>query len=194
MTVDNAATRPVKTSHTHPLPIAAVPTPGGGVIGMTLCPGKRQPEAVTGPWDRDLAQDLEAIRAFGATTLVTLMETHELVGAQVPAEVMQKAALSAGLTWHHWPIVDLAAPTEAFERLWSAEAPLLCRTLHGGGKVLIHCRGGRGRSGLVAARLLIELGAISADAVTTVRAAQPLAIETAAQEEHVRRYQPILRI
>ena len=55
---------------------------------------------------------------------------------------------------------------------------------------MVHCRGGRGRSGLVAARLLVELGIGNEAAIKAVRAAQPLAIETPPQEAHVRDYRP----
>ena len=68
-----------RTSDTHPLQIAFVETPGNGKIGMTFCTGKQDPNAMTGPWDRDLESDLAAIANWGATALVTLMELHELV-------------------------------------------------------------------------------------------------------------------
>jgi ADP-ribosyl-[dinitrogen reductase] hydrolase len=187
-----STSRPVKTSRTHPLPIAIVATPGGGSIGMTLCPGKRQPEAITGPWERGLADDFAVITQFAARHLVTLMETHELLAAQVPPETLAAAARASDMTWHHWPIADFTTPDEAFERLWRAEARALRDTLADGRRVLVHCRGGRGRSGLVAARFLIELGMAAPDAISAVRAAQPMAMETTAQEHHVRGYKPIL--
>jgi ADP-ribosyl-[dinitrogen reductase] hydrolase len=51
--------------------------------------------------------------------------------------------------------------------------------------VLLHCMGGLGRSGMVAARLLVELGEEPRTAIQRVRAARPGAIETAAQEAYV---------
>ena len=182
---------PVKTSLTHPLPLPVVATPGGGGVGMTMCPGKRQPEAVTGPWDRDLATDMAAIVGFGASALVTLMETWELESAKTPPANLKAAALSASLTWHHWPIVDLAAPDAAFEKAWQAEAGELCTRLRNGTRIVVHCRGGRGRSGLVAARFLIERGVGNDDAFAAVRTTQQLAIETPIQEEHVRTFRPV---
>lgn len=61
----------------------------------------------------------------------------------------------------------------------------LCALLRDGGRVLVHCRGGLGRAGTVAARLLVELGDPAAVAVECVRQARPGAIETAAQLEYV---------
>ena len=56
-----------KTSSSHPLRIDAVEAPGGGLIGMTFCPGKKQDDALSGPWDRDLRLDVISIVQFSAT-------------------------------------------------------------------------------------------------------------------------------
>ncbi len=45
----------MRTSLTHPLQIATFqPFPGSGKIGITFCPGKVQPGAMSGSWNRDL--------------------------------------------------------------------------------------------------------------------------------------------
>ena len=177
--------RPVKTSITHPLEIHAVAA-GAGVVGMTLCPGKVQPHAATGPWDRDLARDMDVIARFGASILITLMESHELATA-VAAEAISDAARARGIKWLHLPIVDLNVPDAAFERTWLDAGKTVRRALRQGAKVVVHCRGGRGRSGLLAARILVELGMDPETAMSEVRVANPLAIETTVQEEHVRK-------
>jgi ADP-ribosyl-[dinitrogen reductase] hydrolase len=48
--------------------------------------------------------------------------------------------------------------------------------------VLVHCRGGLGRAGTIAARLLVELGMEPTKAIASVRAVRPGAIETSDQE------------
>ncbi len=52
--------------------------------------------------------------------------------------------------------------------------------------VVVHCLGGLGRSGTIAARLLVELGIDPDDAINRVRQSRPGAIETKAQEQYVR--------
>jgi protein-tyrosine phosphatase len=176
----------IKTSISHPLAVFAVMTPGGGKIGMTLCPGKCQPQAVTGPWQRDLALDVAAIKAFGADLLITLMEADELIAAAVPGETLRASVLSAGLDWLHLPIADFQAPDQAFEHLWAVHGTRVRGLLQTGKHVVLHCRGGRGRSGMIAARLLVEIGAAPEAAIAGVRSVNPLAMETSAQEAHVR--------
>ena len=60
------------------------------------------------------------------------------------------------------------------------------RTLRGGGRVVVHCRGGIGRAGTVASRLLVELGLCAPEeALARVRTARPACVETWEQERHV---------
>lgn len=103
-----------RTSRSDPLGIdsvAAGPTPG--FIGLTICPGKHDPVAMTGLWARDLEADLVAVRDWGATTLVTLTEDHEFELLKV-ADLGQRAG-EVGLVWHHLPIRDVDVPGEAFD-------------------------------------------------------------------------------
>ncbi len=154
---------------------------------MTLCPGKRQPHAITGPWERDLDRDMDAIKDFGANLLITLMETPELAAAAVPAEHIRDAAVRRTIEWLHIPIVDFQPPGAAFETAWKARLPHILKLLQDGGSIVTHCRGGRGRSGTVAARLLVDLGHAPDAAIRAVRDVNPLAMETAVQEDYIRR-------
>jgi ADP-ribosyl-[dinitrogen reductase] hydrolase len=52
--------------------------------------------------------------------------------------------------------------------------------------VLVHCKGGLGRAGTVAALMLLELGMTPSDAIRMVRQARKGAIETPGQEQYVR--------
>ena len=56
-----------------------------------------------------------------------------------------------------------------------------------GGHFVLHCWAGLGRTGTVAARLLVELGADPAAAIDLVRGSRPGAIQSLQQEVHVRR-------
>lgn len=176
----------MKTSLSHPLQIPAVAPPGGGKIGMALCPGKRQPHAATGPWHRDLSVDMAAIRLFGTSLLVTLMEASELDQANVPADVMRAAAEQLGIAWMHLPIVDFQAPSRTFEDVWPRHSAAIRELLANGQNIVLHCRGGRGRSGMMAARLLVDFGFPPEKAIAAVRAVNPLAMETEVQESYIR--------
>ena len=174
----------MRTSHSHPLRIAALPVPGApGRIGITFCPGKRQRDAMTGAWDRDLDLDLDAVRAWGADAVVTLVEDHELRALRV--EGLGEGVRARGMTWFHLPIRDYHTPGPAFEEAWSEAGPQLGAMLREGRDVVVHCKGGLGRAGTIAGRLLVEAGCVPAAAVDAVRAARPGAIETEDQRRYV---------
>ena len=135
---------------------------------------------------RDLAQDLDLIAAWGASAVVTLVEPAELLMLKVPH--LGEAVHAKGMTWHHLPIADYSVPDEGFERIWQTQGRELRARLCHGENILLHCKGGLGRTGTVAACLLREAGIGAADAVAQVRLVRPKTIETTQQERYVQAY------
>ncbi|MCK7576524.1 MAG: cyclin-dependent kinase inhibitor 3 family protein [Chromatiales bacterium] len=179
----------IRTSLTHPLQIAAVrASPSHGRIGITFCPGKHDPLAQTGAWKRDLGIDLDAIAAWGAKLVLTLVEPAELVALKVPS--LGEEVQRRGIEWCHLPIADYSIPTEAFEQQWITQGHAIRERLRHGDDVLVHCRGGLGRAGMIAARLLVELGMEPDEAIRSVRRERRGAIETSSQLALVRRTVP----
>ena len=138
---------------------------------------------MSGAWDRDLAVDLDAIRDWGAAAIVTLVEPKEL--ALLRVERLGEEVLRRNMLWFHLPIVHVSIPDQRFEEKWDVVGEKLRSILRDGSDVLVHCRGGLGRAGTIASRLLIELGMPPKDAIAKVRTVRPGAIETQAQEEYV---------
>ncbi len=174
-------------SEISPLRIDAVEVPGtGGLIGMTGCPGKDEYAGIgisSGPWKRDLDDDLEVVIAWGARALVSLIERHEFVLLDVPGFPDRVRAF--GIPWFHLPIVDLDVPDGRFDEEWETAGGELRRILADGGRIILHCRAGLGRTGTMAARLLIEFGMDPREAIARVRRVRPGAIQTRVQEEYV---------
>jgi len=178
------------TSISHPLQIEAVsPGPGMGRIGITFCPGKCDPNGITGSWERDLDLDLDAVRTWGASAVVTLLEDWEL--EHLGVQDLGKEVTRRRMAWFQLPIADGEIPDQAFEAAWQEAGEELRSILRGGGDIVVHCRGGLGRAGTIAARLLVELGLKPETAIAEVREARLGAIETDVQEEFVLRLHPV---
>lgn len=106
-----------------------------------------------GDW---LADEMAGLHAAGVRVLVSLLEPAEQWALDLADEPMQ--AQAAGVHFLSCPIPDrrvppFAAPTFAFI------ADLATRVTNGQ-HVAIHCRLGIGRSGLMAASVLVQLGAM----------------------------------
>ncbi len=174
----------IKTSDSHPLRIDSLSVPGSCAhIGLTFCPGKHSKGIYGGTWQRDLNKDLNAIKAWGCSALVTLIENHEFALLGVTNFTQTVARYS--LDWFHLPIEDMQPPHEQFEKQWAIAGPQLHQCLSAGHSIVIHCRGGLGRTGLLAARMLVELGLSPDKAVDAARVARPRSIETYAQEHYI---------
>ena len=88
------------------------------------------------------------------------------------------------MVFHFW--IDALSNFGGVERVWAEVGPRIRGLLQEGQRVLFHCRAGHGRSGMMAARLLIELGWSAESAISEVRRVRPGAIEGAAQQAAVR--------
>ncbi len=180
----------VRTSSSHPLQIGTIRmSPGLGSIGVTFCPGKKQQSAMTGAWDRHVGVDVQAISEWGAAAVVSLIEEHEIESLGVSS--LGEEVFGRHMDWLHLPIPDVSVPGADFEEAWLQHGEGLRARLRDGFGILVHCKGGLGRAGMIAARLLAELGYSPDDAIANVRNVRPGAIETAAQAEFVRRLSAI---
>ncbi len=183
---------PIGTSVTHPLRIDEVVVPKtGGRIGMTILPGRSSAHVTNSgiTWKRDLATDVEALRAAAPDLVFTLNESFEFANLGVPE--FEATMRSSGIPWRHLPIPDAGVPDPAFERRWQTVGPEARAILKRGGLIVVHCRAGLGRTGTIAARLLVELGTSPAEAIAAVRRARAHTIETSGQERHIASIGPI---
>ena len=203
-TRSETAPPPVFTSASHPLEIAFLSRAGlpddNGPIGFCMLPGRRKAKK-THRWARDLSADLVAIRSTPSTRrllggvavpdprysteparprqdrlcLVTLCTEEELArdspGFQEAVRVIACR--------EHLPIQDKRRPhdTRAFDELIAR----LVDRINNDFRVVIHCNGGKGRSALVTAAVLIGLKVPYAKAVAGVRAARPGSLRNSLQ-------------
>jgi ADP-ribosyl-[dinitrogen reductase] hydrolase len=158
-------------SEIHPIRIAEITTgPNCGKIGITFAPEKRQLDAMSGLWGRDLATNLDAIADWNAAAVMTLLEDHELRALNIPD--LSHEVRRRHMEWHHLPRADVSIPSALFESTWPDNSRQIQTLLGKGWNVLIHCKGGLGRAGMIAAHVLVQLGSDPTRAIDMVRAAR----------------------
>ncbi|MGI5863800.1 MAG: cyclin-dependent kinase inhibitor 3 family protein [Myxococcales bacterium] len=173
-----------RTSDTDPIKVALLPQELVGLpgrIGLTFAPGKKH-KALTGEWYRDVDKDLERLcQAYGTRVLVSLIEDPELDLLGIP-ELFDRCAFH-GIQVIRFPIPDGGVPRELGE--FSQLVERILADARAGKTVVIQCRGGLGRSGLVASSCLVSLGVAPNDAIAAVRRVRPGAVENQAQERFI---------
>ncbi len=176
-----------KTSESDPILVDFLPQEElevPGQLGLTLAPGKKTDEKDV-QWERDLETDLKRLREeYGVGVLVSLMERDEYSDLQIP-ELFQKAE-EQGMAVLYLPIPDYGVPNASEDDDYRPFIEDVANRIEEGETVIVHCRGGLGRSGMVAASVLVALGQSAEEAIKTVRGARKGAIETPDQEDRVR--------
>ncbi|WP_306152695.1 protein phosphatase [Roseovarius sp. MMSF_3281] len=122
------------------------------------------------------AEDLAHLRDWQPALVITMTSLAEMArhGAQGLGADLQ----DAGTRWAHVPVTDYGVPSITQEDAWHEASRAALAALHGGGRVLIHCAGGCGRSGMAALRLMIEAGEPVDTALARLRGVRPCAVET----------------
>ena len=162
----------------------------GGQVAMSCCPGRAGPVLLPNSGQRFLERDVATIARWGAQALVTLLDERELGRLRLAG--LPTLLSAAGVAWHHVPMHAQSDPDERFEQAWARFAPGLRTVLLHGGKLAIHCRDGMSRTGVVTARLLVEIGCPTQDALNRVRAARPGCVSHPAQERYLRAQAPVI--
>lgn len=132
----------------------------------------------------DLPADISVLKAAGVSAVITLLTEEEL--EENGLRTLGDEVRLHDMHWFHLPIRDFGTPDEAFEAAWPDVLEKLREVMDAGGAVSIHCKGGRGRTGIVAAKLLLAEGG-EMDAVTTaVKAARAGALEDPPAMEYLK--------
>src|SRR5260370_39753615 len=122
-----------------------------------------------GDW---LEDEFSGLRRAGIDMIVALLEEDEAAQLDLAGEA--KAAEANGLRFISFPIPDRGVPAST-----SAAVSLIASiagALEEGKNVAVHCRQGIGRSGLIAAGVLIKSGMSPARALQCVNSSRAIAV------------------
>ena len=180
-------TRPTLTSDDSPLRVAFLPLElhgSRGTLGLTFAPGKKH-QGLEALWNRDLSTDLRRLReVYGTDLLVSLIEDSELTLLHI--EDLYARARHFGIDTLRLQIQDGSVPRSL--PMLASLVKQVATALERGRNVVVHCRGGLGRAGLVTAAILIGHGLDARRAMAEIRKTRPGAIENRLQEEFVERF------
>jgi protein-tyrosine phosphatase len=143
-------------------------------IGLTILPGRKD-------YSRSVDEDLKQLKQYKVTTVIPLITDDEL-GHFGVSNLLTKYA-EYGIKVNRLPIMDQLISSESEMKEMVA---YLDQAISKEEKIVLHCVGGLGRSGLVAASYLKFKGLDSNNAIQAVRNVRgPRAVESKVQEEFV---------
>eukprot|EP01130_Rhizamoeba_saxonica_P011603 TRINITY_DN4824_c0_g1_i3.p1 TRINITY_DN4824_c0_g1~~TRINITY_DN4824_c0_g1_i3.p1 ORF type:complete len:469 (+),score=91.90 TRINITY_DN4824_c0_g1_i3:36-1442(+) len=174
---ENAST---DIDQTDPIEVYFLPTSdvylSEGNIGMCMAPGRLKKHK--SDWKRELGDDLDRIHnIYNCDVLVTLgiffvcfeltftVRHSELRDIGIPNLITE--ATSRGMESIHFPIKDKSVPGSMQRLIVTVEA--IIERLKEGKTVVVHCNGGKGRSGLIVVATLVGLGKKVDKAIESVR-------------------------
>ncbi|KAF0231497.1 MAG: hypothetical protein FD175_798 [Beijerinckiaceae bacterium] len=153
----------------EPFQISSITLASGARLGLCRLPGRAG----------DLAADVAQIAGWAPAIVVSMTGTAEM--QDKGAAGLGSALIATGIAHAHFPVHDFGVPDEG-DAGWPALSARLHAVLDQGGSVLLHCLGGKGRSGMIALKLMVERGVPADAALEAIRRQRPGAVETAEQE------------
>ncbi len=150
-------------------------------IILSAFPG-RQSDNTFSPEGMD--QFFQIMQIRGCDVLISLVELHEF-SDYISILKFKSALAKKNLKWQHHPLKDMSVPDETFMVNFAETQDDLIEILKSGGNIALHCMGGLGRSGTIAALLLLKLGFGARNSIEMVRSSRPGAIETKEQEQFI---------
>ncbi|GGA82478.1 phosphatase [Neiella marina] len=144
---------------------------------FTPCPGTKE---------QSLDDSLQTLKDAGAEVLITMMPSEEMVKNQVTEipELCQRLALD----WYHFPVEDDCAPEQDFESAWAKNKTAVTAAAKANKTFAVHCKGGTGRTGLMIALILAELGLGVDEIIERVQAVKEKSLTLAPHIAYLKNY------
>ena len=159
----------------HPFDI--LPLKNGSQLIFTPCPGTK---------DSILVESISTLKQAGTSMLITLMFDEEMEkhnAHSLPVECEKQ-----GVEWVQLPILDDAAPSQAFESQWDAQKANILEVINNKGTIAVHCKGGSGRTGLVIGLILLAFGWSGEKVIEAVQEIRPKALKHPVQLDYFNTY------
>lgn len=155
-----------------------------GRLGLCMAPGRCK-KSSNHEWNRDLDKDLTRIKElYGCNTVVSLIRHSELYTLSIPNlfEEIEKRDMES----IHFPIKDKWIPDSMTDLVKLVD--IILQRLKQGKTVVVHCNGGKGRSGTVVVACLVAMGKKVQNSIEVVRKARSGTIRNPLQIMYVKRF------
>ncbi|MCL6417251.1 protein phosphatase [Aestuariirhabdus sp. Z084] len=152
----------------------------GAKFIFTPCPGTK---------DTSISDAFNTLVEAGADAVITLLSDDELTALSVPT--FSHEAAQKSFEWFQLPIEDDCEPEQPFQQAWTVAEEALLALVNDKKTIAIHCRGGSGRTGLMAAILLFESGEQWPNIQAQIQSIRPKALTHPAHISYLQKHYSI---
>ena len=147
---------------------------GPALLGISRLPGLQG----------NFLADIKKIFNWKPAAIISLTEQKEIedLGVSDFISFVEKEKIPL----LHFPIKDFGIVDQEQEILWEPISTTIHQKINDGDRILVHCRGGCGRTGMIVLRIMVEFGEDPDEALERLRKVRPCAVETKAQENWAR--------
>lgn len=137
----------------------------GAAFIFTPCPGTKE---------ADLTSSIHTLKEAGADIIISMLPDDEM--AKLKVTKLGKETEQQGMMWYQLPVEDDHAPEQDFFSAFNPVKEAILGHLKEKKTLVIHCRGGTGRTGMMAAILLLESGYQWEQAKSLVQSIRPTSL------------------
>ncbi|MCL1137840.1 tyrosine-protein phosphatase [Shewanella pneumatophori] len=152
----------------------------GAKLIFTPCPGTK---------DASLTEAVTSLKQAGASAVISTVTAEEMIKLNVPT--LGSEIQIQELAWFALPIEDDCAPAADFDVAFTNAKKQILSLIADKNTVAIHCRGGSGRTGLVAAIIMLELGQPWPEIKSRIQALRPKALVVQAHLDYLAKHYSI---
>ena len=152
---------------------------GPALLGLSPLPGL----------NGDFPADIEEILNWKPSAIISLTEKKEM--ENLGMRDFHSLMANKNILWLHFPIKDFGIVDKQREDLWDTISKNVHQKINEGSRILVHCRGGCGRTGMIILRIMVEFGENPDKALQRLRKIRPCAVETKDQENWAKLQSPI---
>lgn len=130
-----------------------------------------------------IVDSLKSLKEAGAQAVITMMTMAELTEKQ--ADTLPSLCAELRMDWYHLPVEDSCAPEEPFAQAFAQQKAILLGLVESSATIVIHCHGGSGRTGMMAAILMLELGYAPAQVKSQIQLIRPKSLTSPVQVNYL---------
>lgn len=156
----------------HPFDILTLDN--GSRLIFTPCPGTK---------GASVAESIQVLKEAGAQAMITMMTAAELKAHQTQSITDWCDALN--ISWFHLPVEDSCAPASQFEQAYATHQHALMALINNQTTLVIHCHGGSGRTGMMAAILMLAIGYEPGKVKTEIQTIRPKSLKSPVQVSYL---------